>query len=32
MLDFDPNALAITFERRIRGKWIGGCRGSTQQE
>jgi hypothetical protein len=32
MLDVDPNALAITTERRIRGKRIGGRSSSTQEE
>jgi hypothetical protein len=32
MLDVDPNALAITIERRIQGKRIGGRSGSTQEE
>jgi hypothetical protein len=31
MLDFDPNALEITFERRICGKRIGGRSGFTQE-
>jgi hypothetical protein len=32
MLDFDTDALAITFERRNCGKRIGGRSGSTQEE
>ena len=32
MPDFDPKALAITFERRIRGKRIGGRSGATHEE
>jgi hypothetical protein len=32
MLDVDPNALAITIERCIRGKRIRGRSGSTREE